>query len=142
MPIENTNMSDETQIRMLLQKWAQATRQGKNDEVLSNHASDALIFDVLPPLKYEGTDAYRKSWDQWQPSFEIPSLFEIHELIITAGRDVAFSHFLIQCGGALPNGKKVEDWVRATVCFRKEQGQWKVSHQHISMPMRGSGSGS
>jgi ketosteroid isomerase-like protein len=95
MTIETSNTANETQIRMLLQKWAEATRHARNDEVLSNHASDALIFDVLPPLKYEGTDTYRKSWDQWQPSFEIPSLFEIHELSITAGADVAFSHFLI-----------------------------------------------
>jgi ketosteroid isomerase-like protein len=142
MTSKTTHEADEAQIRMLLQQWAHATRHGENDEVLSNHVSDALIFDVLPPLKYEGTDAYRRSWDQWQPSFEMPSLFEIHELGITAGQDVAFSHFLIQCGGTLPNGKKIEDWVRATVCFRKAQGQWKVTHQHISMPMRMNGSGS
>jgi ketosteroid isomerase-like protein len=122
-------------IRELLEKWAIAVRFDKNDEVLANHAEEALIFDVLPPLKYEGTDAYRKSWDQWQPEFEIPSLFDIHELKIFADRSIGFAHFLIQCGGTLPDGEKIEEWVRATLCFRKIKKQWKVVHQHISMPL-------
>jgi ketosteroid isomerase-like protein len=61
-------VTDEMLIRELLEKWAYATRFGNSNEVLANHASDVTIFDVLPPLKYEGVDAYRKSWDEWQPA--------------------------------------------------------------------------
>jgi len=129
-------VTDETLIRDLLEKWATATRFGNNDEVLANHASDVTIFDVLPPMKYEGADAYRKSWDEWQPATEGPGLFEIHDLKITASHDVAFAHCFIQCGGTRPDGKTFEDWVRATFCLRKLEGKWLVTHQHISMPMR------
>jgi ketosteroid isomerase-like protein len=130
-----TRKTAETQIRKLLDQWADAVRFAKDDEVLSNHAPNALIFDVLSPLKYEGSDAYRRSLDEWQPTFEIPSLFEMHDLSITANYEVAFAHCIIQCGGTMPNGKTVEDWVRATLCFRKVKGEWKVAHQHISMPI-------
>jgi len=131
-----TKVTDEKLIQELLEKWATATRFGNNDEVLTNHASDVTIFDVLPPLKYEGADAYRRSWDEWQPTTEEPGLFELHELKITAGHDVAFAHGFIQCGGTRPDGKKFEDWVRATFCLRKLAGKWLVTHQHISMPMK------
>ncbi|WP_199300043.1 nuclear transport factor 2 family protein [Trichocoleus sp. FACHB-262] len=130
-----TEMTNEMLIRELLERWADATRLGRRDEVLISHASDVTIFDVLPPLKYEGADAYRQSWDEWQPTTEGPSLFEIHDLKITTGQDVAFAHCFIQCGGIQPNGMTFEEWVRATFCLRKLEDGWWVTHQHISMPI-------
>ncbi|MBC7923938.1 MAG: nuclear transport factor 2 family protein [Ferruginibacter sp.] len=137
-----TEISDATQIRELVEKWATSTRDGDDDEVLSNHATDILIFDVLSPLQYKGADAYRKSWDEWQPSLGNGTRFEIHDLDITAGDDVAFGHCLIECGNTLPNGEKNEDWVRATFCLRKMNSQWIVTHQHISMPIERKGDNS
>lgn len=119
MAIQATNQTDEDQICKLLEQWAYTTRSGQRDEVLANHASDVVIFDVLPPLKYEGADAYRKSWDEWQPETVGPGLFDLHELKITAGSDVAFTHGFIQCGGAHTDGRTFEDWVRATFCLRR-----------------------
>ncbi|MEL6453710.1 MAG: nuclear transport factor 2 family protein [Cyanobacteria bacterium J06623_5] len=127
--------SHEATIRNLIEKWADATRQDQKDQILANHASDATIFDVLPPLKYEGTDAYRKSWDEWQPVTEGPALFEIHDLEIVTGEGIAFAYGLIRCGGSKPDGTSFEDWVRATFCLRRSNGQWLVAHQHISMPV-------
>jgi ketosteroid isomerase-like protein len=129
--------SGKRQIRKILKQWAEATRTGRNDDVLLNHASDVLIFDVLQPLKYEGTDAYRKSWDEWQPETTGPGLFDLHKLQIIAGREVGFGHALLHCGGTHPDGTKFEDWARATFCLRKINGRWLITHQHISMPMGG-----
>ena len=130
MTSENSKVNDEIQIRKILNDWAKATREGNNDAVLSNHVSDVLIFDVLAPLQYKGADAYRKSWDEWQPTSEGESLFEIHELNITTGEMVAFCHGLIKCGGT-----PTVDWVRATFCLRKMDSKWMITHQHISMPV-------
>ncbi|MBC7893182.1 MAG: nuclear transport factor 2 family protein [Sphingobacteriaceae bacterium] len=128
-------MTSETQIRELLHRWATATRDGDDEAVLSNHASDVLIVDVLAPLQYQGAEAYRKSWEEWQPSSEGESLFELPDLAITAGEEVAFCSCLIQCGGTSPTGKKTRDWVRATFCLTKPDGKWMVRHQPISMPV-------
>lgn len=133
---EGRQPSAQEAIRSLLEDWARANRDAQNDQVLAAHAEDARIFDVLPPLQYEGTDAYRKSWDDWQPTFEIPSLFELHDLQIAADSEIGFAHGLLRCGGRLPSGKDIEDWVRATFCFRKAGDGWKIVHQHISMPLR------
>lgn len=138
MAMQTNDLTDEEQIRKLLEQWAYTTRMGLQDEVLANHAPDVVIFDVLPPLKYDGADAYRKSWDEWQPETDGPGQFDLHELKITTGNDVAFAYGLIHCGGTTPDGKKFEDWVRATICFCKKDGNWLVTHQHISMPVGGS----
>jgi ketosteroid isomerase-like protein len=64
-------------------------------------------------MKYEGTDAYRRSWDDWQPDTQGEGQFDLEDLSIVAGTDVAFVHCFIRCGGALPDGKTDEDLVRA-----------------------------
>ena len=130
MSIETSKFTDEDQIRQLLNDWAKATREGDKDAVLSNHASDLLIFDVLAPLQYKGAEAYRKSMDEWWPTDDGEALFEMHELGITTGETVAFAHCLIECGKK-PN----PDWVRTTFCLQKINGKWMITHQHSSMPI-------
>jgi len=57
------------QVREILEQWAKATRTNLRNEILKNHAPDVVIYDVLPPMKYEGADAYRRSWDDWQTGY-------------------------------------------------------------------------
>jgi ketosteroid isomerase-like protein len=128
-------MNDERQIRTILEAFARNTRQDNKDAILANHTADLLIYDVIPPMKYESAVAYRASWDDWQPETTGESIFEFQDLVITAGSDVAFAHAFIRCGGATPTGKTFEDIVRATFCLKKIDGAWKVAHQHVSKPL-------
>lgn len=126
------------EVRTVLEEWATATRQGRIDQVLNNHAANLVIFDVLPPMKYESAESYRSSWDEWQPQTEGEAVFELENLTITAGDDVAFAHCFIRCGGTLPDGRTFQDLVRATFCLRKVNGSWVVEHQHVSKPYENS----
>src|ERR1700748_328861 len=94
-----TTSSDQQQIRNLLLNWSQATREDRRDEILANHLPNALIYDVLPPMKYEGTEAYRASWDEWQPDTPGDGRFELEDLAVTASPDLAFASCFIRCGG-------------------------------------------
>src|ERR1700729_343751 len=101
----------------------------------SRHAPDAVIYDVLPPpMKYDGIEAYRRSWGERQPETRGEGRFDLQGLAIASGADVALAHCFIQCGGTLPNGKAFEDLVRATFCLTKTDGKWRIQHQHISKP--------
>ena len=131
--------TDDNQVRQLLEQWARATREGRLDEVLEHHAPDVLIYDVLPPMKYEGAAAYRRSWGDWQPNTQGEAKFELQDLSIVSSNDVAFAHCFIQCGGTLPNGKTLEDLIRATVCLQEADEAWEVTHQHISRPFQPGG---
>ncbi|HZC47407.1 MAG TPA: nuclear transport factor 2 family protein [Candidatus Acidoferrum sp.] len=129
----------ENQVRAVLEDWAKATRQNRNDDVLKNHVPDVVIFDVLPPMKYESADAYRRSWGDWQPETQSEGQFDLENLTVTAGTDLAFAHCFIRCGGTLPDGHSFQDLVRATFCLCKIDGSWKVTHQHISKPFERGG---
>jgi ketosteroid isomerase-like protein len=139
MPEQSSAQSDawnEAEIKRVLEDWAGATRRGQQNDVLARHVPDVLIYDVLVPMKYEGAAAYRASWSEWQPETAAEGVFELEDLIITAGTDVAFAHAFIRCGGTMPNGNTFEDLVRATFCLTRETGRWMVAHQHISKPIQ------
>ena len=127
-------MNDEAQVRAVLERWATTTHRGELDDVLANHAPDAVIYDVLPPMKYVGTKAYRESWGEWQPQTQGAGRFELQDLSVVAGNDVAFAHGFILCGGTLTSGQTFEDLVRVTFCLRKVASEWRVFHQHVSKP--------
>jgi ketosteroid isomerase-like protein len=98
--------------------------------------ADVLIYDVLAPMKYEGAEAYRRSWDEWQPETQGEGQFGLEDLSITAGSDVAFATAFIRCGGTMPDGRRFEDLVRAPFCLQNISGAWRVAHQHISKPIQ------
>lgn len=125
---------DEGLIRNLLDDWARATREGRDDEVLAAHANDVVVYDVLPPLRYTSASAYRASWDGWQPDVQGEMRFELEELEVRAGSDTAFAFGLLHCGGTLPDGQTFSDTVRATFCLGRIEGRWRVVHQHLSKP--------
>jgi ketosteroid isomerase-like protein len=54
---------DETQIRALIERWAEAVHAGELDVVLADHATDIVMFDVPPPNDgVRGIEAYRETW--------------------------------------------------------------------------------
>jgi ketosteroid isomerase-like protein len=134
MSANDNKPTDEAQIRQLMETWAESVRAKHIDGILANHAPNILLFDVPPPVQSRGIEAYRKSWEQFFPWLGNSDVFEISDLSITAGGDVAFCHGLIRCGGTETSGDRVELVVRLTVCLRKINGQWTVVHEHHSEP--------
>src|SRR5882757_2153453 len=92
-------MTNEQQIRTLIERWAAAVGAGEMEVVLADHATDIVMFDVPPPYDgVRGLDAYRDTWPgffQWQAS---GAVFEIESLEVTAGEEVAFAFALLLCG--------------------------------------------
>lgn len=129
-----SKVSNEVQIRKLIDEWASAFRAKNIDGLMANHSPDIVLFDVPSPLQYRGADAYRKNWEQWLPTLEGPIGYEIRELSVTAGDDVAFSHSLNRISGTRTSGEAIDVWVRATVGYRKIDGEWCVTHEHVSVP--------
>ncbi len=132
--------TDEAQIRRRIESWAKALRAKDLDGLMSHYARDIVVYDLAPPLQYEGTVAYGKNWADWLPSFQGPIGYEIRDLNITAGGDVAFCRSLNRITGARTSGEETDVWVRATAGFRKIGGTWMITHEHFSVPFYMDGS--
>ena len=124
---------DEAEIRALIERWATAVHAGDLDTVLTDHAYDIVMFDVPPPHDgVRGIDAYRETWPpffEWQRQ---GASFEITELTVTAGHDIAFAHALLRCGTADEFAKEPDRRLRLTVGLRKQGERWIVTHEHHS----------
>jgi ketosteroid isomerase-like protein len=123
---------DEADIRRLFDGWAEAVRAKDIDGALRGYAPDLLAFDLINPLRYVGLDDLRSRLADWFLSFAGPIGYENRDLSVAASQDVAFSHSLNHVNGTTTDGQKIDMWWRATVCFRKIDGEWMVTHSHTS----------
>jgi uncharacterized protein (TIGR02246 family) len=128
--------TNEQQIRTLIERWAGAVHAGDLDTVLADHSGDIVMFDVPPPDDgVRGIDAYRETWPpffEWQAR---GASFEIVELGVTAGDDVAYAHALLRCGMPEELAERPERRLRLTLGLRRENGRWVVAHEHHSFPL-------
>ena len=125
---------DEAAIRELVESWAKAVRAKNLNGILANHSADVLMFDVPPPLQSSGIEAYKKTWDLFFSWSQDSGVFDITEMNIAAGDDVAFVTALMRCAGTEENGERIELEFRLTIGLRKIGGQWIVMHEHHSIP--------
>jgi uncharacterized protein (TIGR02246 family) len=131
---ESTSAGGEGEIRALIEARAEAVRAKDAHGAMSYHAADAILFDVIGPLQNIGVGAGRKRAEEWFASFKGPLGYEIRELRVTAGDSVAFSHGLTRVKGTTADGKELDMWWRATVCYQKIAGKWAITHEHGSAP--------
>jgi uncharacterized protein (TIGR02246 family) len=128
--------TDDEQIRTLIERWAEAVHAGDMTGVLADHAEDIVMFDVPPPYEgVRGVDAYRETWPpffKWQAQ---GASFEIEELDVTAGDDVAFAYALLRCGTQQELADNPVNRLRLTLGLRREGGRWVVAHEHHSFPL-------
>jgi uncharacterized protein (TIGR02246 family) len=123
------------QVRDIVERWAEGVRARDIDAVLSHHASDLLMFDVVGPIRLQGLDAYRRTWlEQFFPWHGGTGRFEVVDLKVSAGVDVAFATALLECAGT-EDGKQVAFTLRLTIGMEKREGEWVVVHEHHSQPL-------
>jgi len=120
------------QIDKLLEKIRAMDLEGVKPMI---YAPDIVSFDVGPPLQRVGAEGKWQNWEEAFTVFQPPIGFEMRDLTITLGGDVAFAHSFNRLSGTLKNGNRSSGfWVRATYCFRKIDGKWLIAHDHASVP--------
>ena len=129
-----TQTRQDPQLRERVDALAQALRAKDIDGLMAHYAPDVVTFDVLPPAQVQGADAYRKNFEAWFASVRGPIDFEVRDLRITMSDELAFCHYLGHVSSTRTTGKKSEYWVRVTSGFRRMNGRWTITHEHVSMP--------
>jgi ketosteroid isomerase-like protein len=132
--IANSKTTDEARIRALIDGRVKAVRDKNVDEAISRIARDIVSFDVVNPFQQVGSDASKKRAEDWFSSFEGPIGYEIADLSINAGDNVAFSHGLSHVSATKTDGGRLDMWWRTTICFGKIDEKWMVMHEHNSVP--------
>lgn len=137
---ESAPTEQESEVLALVDEWAEGVRTKDVDRILQHYADDAVLFDLAPPLRYVGKEAYRKSLESWFSSFDGPIGYEFTDLEAYVSGDVAFVHSVNHMTGRRRSGEETDVWLRATVGFQKTGGRWLVTHEHVSVPFYMDGS--
>jgi ketosteroid isomerase-like protein len=128
--------ADEADIRELIGRLAEAIRARDLEGLQDCFVPGIVSFDVGPQLQSLGAAAKCQNWVEAFTLFQPPLGYEIRDLTITVGNDVAFGHSFNRLSGMLTtNENRSGPWVRYTAGFRKIRGAWLIAHDHVSTPI-------
>ena len=120
-------------LRKRIEELSQAIRDKDVERLMTLYAPDVVVFDAQPPLETRGAGAYRQNFERWFATFEGPISFELKNLRVVPGEFTAFCHYLALIVGSKAGGRTSGYWARGTTCFERREGEWLVTHEHISM---------
>ncbi|MFC9998806.1 YybH family protein [Nocardia sp. NPDC127526] len=130
-----TMTSNEGRIRALLESRTDAQRSKDIDRLMSFYSPGIVYYDAVAPLRFRGAEEVRRNFVRWFDGYDGPIGLETHDLTIVAGDDVAFADMLHLDSGKHRGGIELSIWVRETVCLRRVDGEWVITHEHISIPI-------
>ena len=132
MTADHAKLTNEFEIRKLLEARVKAIREKDVGAVASEYEPNFVMFNLAPPLQTKAPD--KKGIEEWFSGYKSAIECEISDLNISTDNDLAFCHYLYRISGTQTSGKDVDMWVRATLCFRKIEGKWLIVHEHDSVP--------
>lgn len=125
----------EARVRETIDAIARALRAKDTDTLMSNYAPDVVAFDVPPPLRVDGADAYRSNFESWFGSIRGPIDYEVHDLRIACDERLAVCHHVGHVRSTRTTGAQADYRVRVTTVLEKRGDRWLVTHEHISLPV-------
>jgi ketosteroid isomerase-like protein len=105
--------------------------------VMASGAAGFVSYSLAPPLK---SNEGKAGLAGWFATWDGPIGYELKDLRITAGDDVAFAHALVHMTGRKTDGEVVDLWFRQTLGLKLLRGAWKIVHEHASVPFYMDGS--
>jgi ketosteroid isomerase-like protein len=126
---------DEAAIRQQIETIVEALRTKDLDALKQPYSTDVVSFDIDPPLQHVGIDAKLKNWANVFAFFE-DVRYELRDLTLTVGDEVAFGHAFGRLTGTLKDGTATTGmWVRVTYGLRRIDGTWLITHDQVSVPL-------
>ncbi len=132
---EGIPVTDESKIRDIMQRRVDAMRAKDVAGFLSDYASQTITFELPPPLRHTAPkgDSHDTMTAWLESKGDID--YEIQELVVAAGTDIAFCHCLTHLLEYDTEGAVANDmWYRTTLGLRNTLGQWQIEHEHNSTP--------
>lgn len=123
---------DYDDLRDLLERWAEATRQKDADAIIACQSQTIRHFSLAPPLQTLGND--RSALESWLDTWAGGLTFNIKDTDLRTGGDIAWCSAFAELGGQKIGQGKQTFWMRLTVTFAREKGRWMIVHVHESVP--------
>lgn len=114
---------------------AEAQESKDIDRLMKHYAPEIVYYDVVPPLRFTGHEEVRRNFQRWFDGYEGDITLETHDRTLVIDGDVAFVNMLHLDSGTRTGGVQSSIWVRETSCLRRVDGDWLITHEHVSIPI-------
>ena len=128
-----SNAADDAEILNVIQNLRQAHLDKNVALFAAQFAPNAAIYNLAPPLEHHGVDIQEKQ--AWFDSWATPIDIDSRDFKITLSGDFAFCHGYLRMRGTKKGADfGVDFWMRETLCLERIDGEWKIVHEHTSVP--------
>jgi ketosteroid isomerase-like protein len=124
--------ADKQEITEVERKILAAT---KTDQVMRFYDQNNIdLYDFVPPLQYKGATAVRGDLDNFfNNATDLQGKFV--ELVVVNDGKMGMARSIQHFNWKDKDGKPMEATIRVTDVLHKVDGEWKVIHSHVSVPV-------
>lgn len=136
MTTNNTdNAVAEVDIRERIESLLDAVRTGDLETLRTIFAPNIVSFDIEAPLRHLGAEKKMANWEQVFTVFQLPLEYETRDLTVLVDGSLAVVYSLNHMNASMGNGGKIDYWLRWTSAWQKLDGEWKIVHDQVSVPI-------
>jgi ketosteroid isomerase-like protein len=130
---------DEADIRLIIDAIIKAHHDKDAAGIGAPYATDAVLFDLAPPLRHLGHDL--GDVQAWLDTWDGPIENEARDFSFTITGDLAVGYGYFRLAG-LKRGAEgpIGFWMRSTMVLRRDKDRWRIVHEHTSVPFYMDGS--
>lgn len=132
-----TRAADRDGIEVLFARLNKAHADKDPDAIVEAYAEDAVICDLAPPLSRRGIK--RDEVAGWLATWDGPITIATRDLDLAIEGAMAFATALTRMRGS-QGGVEQDIWFRTTLCLRRSGEDWRIVHEHTSVPFYMDGS--
>ena len=135
--LSTAHADDQADIKALEQRYVTAVKAKDIQAIMVCYVSDEslFVFDVYPPRQYVGAKAYQKDWEELFSTYPGPVELEMSDLSVMSEGNLGYGHNIQHWTGTDKEGKKAPFILRVSNGYRKINGKWLISHEHVSVPV-------
>jgi ketosteroid isomerase-like protein len=128
-----SSSTDEAEIHALLETLTRSNHDKNAALFAAQFTPDAAVYNLAPPLTHHGIDLAEKQ--AWFDSWATPVDIEPRDFKVTVSGNIAFAHGFLRMKGTKKGADfEVNFWMRETICLERQGSEWKIVHEHTSVP--------
>ncbi|HZE39159.1 MAG TPA: nuclear transport factor 2 family protein [Stackebrandtia sp.] len=127
--------TNDSEIRDFLAARKAAQESKDIDKLMACYADGIEYYDAVAPLRFVGAVEVRRNFLRWFDGYEGGIDLRTHDRVIVTDGDVAFANMLHRDSGRRKAPLQASVWVRETTCLRRVDGAWRITHEHVSIPI-------
>jgi uncharacterized protein (TIGR02246 family) len=135
---EAQRQKDEAAIRNLIANWSRAVERKDAEGIVEAYTPDTVLYDVTLPVV--GKDAIKALWERCFPFFPDRFRSEHQDLSVVVEDNLAFVHGLHRFIPEPADHPCGQFQSRVTAVFQRIEGEWRLIHEHVSIPFKMEGS--